>query len=312
MNTSVRLPDYVIVGMMKSGTSSLYQWLAEQPECGPAAAKEPDFFSRDKMWARGVSWYSTMFDHVSGDRLVGEASTSYTKPFANSSLSARRMATVIPDVRLIYVVRDPVERLRSHYRHEVRRARERRTFLDAISTAGNDYIALSRYHACLSPYIESFRREQICVVRFEDLFSGSALGWTKVLCHLGLPPRRPPSTAYNVTADKPAYTRTMLWLWQQGHYRRLRHRLPSPIRRFGRLALLRDTREDDQRLGQSSANVPDELTEPIWRDVERLEKWLGTTGPLWAHSGDSRRPMSAEGNGRTVDQRNESLRGMQS
>ncbi len=282
---AARLPDYVIVGMMKSGTSSLYRWLAQQPECAPAGAKEPDFFSRDEVWARGVSWYSTMFDHAPRDKLVGEASTSYTKPFANSSVSAQRMARLLPDARLILVVREPIERLRSHYRHELRRGRERRTLVEAMAMPGNAYVTLSRYHECLLPYIERFPREQICVVRFEDLFSESALGWTTVLRHLGLSPRRPPSTAYNVTAEKPAYGRTMLWLWQNGHYQQLRYRLPRPLRCLGRAVLVRDISEDDEQLAKSMVDVPAELTATIWHDIERLEEWLGAAEPLWDRPG---------------------------
>ncbi len=64
MNRPPRLPDCLIVGMMKSGTSSLYRWLAEQPECAPAVAKEPDFFSSDQAWRRWVAWYGEVFAHA--------------------------------------------------------------------------------------------------------------------------------------------------------------------------------------------------------------------------------------------------------
>lgn len=293
MNGTLRLPDYVIAGMMKSGTSSLYSWLSHQPECEAALEKEPDFFSCKDAWKRGLSWYSDLFGHATSDKLIGEASTSYTKPYLGAADAASRMAAVMQEVRLIFVVRDPIERLRSHYRHEVRRGRERRTLLEAVSAPGNHYVALSRYNDCLSPYLQRFPREQICIVRLEDLTSETAPGWTQVLDHLGLPPRRPPRTAHNVTAHQPSYTRAMLWLWEAGHYRRLRQRLPGPVRHVARALLLREGRQQDDRFQPSSAELPPELTAPIWQDVHRLETWLGSTQPLWDRISDPSHPNDA-------------------
>ncbi len=92
----VRLPDYVIVGMMKSGTTSLYQWLGGQPECALAREKEPDYFSREDVWQRGLEWYSELFADAPLGKLIGEASKSYTKPFQSSPLAARRMPRSFP------------------------------------------------------------------------------------------------------------------------------------------------------------------------------------------------------------------------
>lgn len=285
MNRPPRLPDYVIAGMMKSGTLSLYAWLAQQPECEPAGAKEPDFFSNEDAWKRGPSWYGEMFAHAPEGKLVGEASTSYTKPYEGALVAATRMAALLPDVRLIFVLREPIARLRSHYRHEVRRGRECRSFSEAISAPLNPYAALSHYHECLSPYFGIFPRAQICIIRMEDLISETARGWTQVLHHLGLPPRPALCTAHNVTAAQPSYTRAMLWLWEAGHYRRLRHRLPGPVRRVARAVLLRDTQQDQVELCQRWEGLPTELTGSIVLDVRRLERWLGVSEPLWEELG---------------------------
>lgn len=293
-----RLPDYLIIGTMKSGTSSLYYWLAEHPGCAPAAKKEPDFFSSDELWGRGPGWYCELFAHVDRRRQVGEASTSYSKPL-HSAVAAERIASLVPQVRLIYLLRHPIERLRSHYRHEVRRGRERRSLLDALRHDRN-YVGSSRYHACLSPYIDSFPRKQICIVRSEDLFEPAAPAWQVVLDHLGLAHQPPPRTAHNVTADKPHYTKVMLWLWSFGALDRFQRKVPNSVRRLAGAALLRKGRRYDARLEQSWAEIPEEMTVPIWEDVERLEAWLGCDEPLWertnAEAVPGRELPSSEGN----------------
>ena len=281
MTAGLRLPDYVIVGIMKSGTTSLYQWLGQQRECVLAKEKEPDYFSRDEVWQRGIEWYSALFADAPDGTLTGEASTSYTKPSESSRLAARRMAQVVPDVRILCVLRHPVERLRSHYRHQLRRSRERRPLLQALRDPGNEYLALSRYHACLEPYLETFPREQICVVRFDDLVSESAPGWTAVLHHLGLSPRPAPATQHNTSAAKPQYTRAMLRLWSSGYYDDLRRLVPRRVRRLAQPVLLRE-KDTTGLFTASEEHLPEELVAPVWEDLAQLEQWLGVGEPLWS------------------------------
>lgn len=282
MHNPERLPDYIIIGTMKSGTSSLYIWLAQQPECSPAKAKEINFFSYADCWRRGLDWYRGFFSEVPEGTLVGEASTSYTKPKWEEA-AAERMAATVPDVRIIYLLRDPIERLRSQYRHEVRRSRETRSLVDALADPTNSYVPLSLYHQRLLPYLRLFPREQILVVRMEDLVSDEATGWTSVLGHLGLPPRPPPGTAHNVTVEKAQFTRPLLWLWTSGYERRLRRWMPRPVRRLARTVLAASAPSRPAQTESSDMEISTHVTEPIWRDIARLEDWLGVREPLWEH-----------------------------
>lgn len=280
MGNPARLPDYIIIGTMKSGTSSLYHWLAEQPECSAARQKEIHYFSRPECWARGLDWYRGFFAEVPEGKLAGEASTSYTKPEWGDA-AAERMAATLPGVRIIYLLRHPIERLRSQYRHQVRRSRETRPLVEALQDPQNPYVPLSLYHQRLTPYMRAFPAAQICVVRFEDLVSDGAPGWAAVLDHLGIPPRPAPATAHNVTADKPQFTKALLRLWASGYERRLRGWVPRPARRVAKAVLLREGPEQAARLDQSEADIPREVTEPVWDDIARLEEWLCVRGPLW-------------------------------
>jgi hypothetical protein len=284
----MRLPEFVIIGAAKSGTTSLFRWLSEQPEVWCPEVKEPDFFAHDDAWERGLGWYANLFVRAEGHPLTGEASTSYTE-LRHAATAARRMADTIADARLIYLLRHPLDRLRSHYRHEIQRGRERRSLADAVAVEGNEYVGSSRYFTCLEPYARAFPRGQICVVRFEDLVSAPAPGWAAILAHLGLGDRARPLTVWNVTADKPGYSRTALKLYERGLLRPAKH-LPGPVRRLGRALLTRGGSDYKRRLAQSSAEVPDEVERRIWDDIEHLEAWLGVDRPLWPRTGDPARP----------------------
>jgi hypothetical protein len=275
----VRLPEFVIVGAAKSGTTSLFRWLSEQSEIWCPDRKEPDFFAHDDVWRRGLGWYASLFAGAEGHPLTGEASTSYTE-LRYAATAAGRMADTIPHVRLIYVLRHPLERLRSHYRHEIQKGREDRPLAQAVAVTGNEYAGSSRYFTCLEPYTRAFPREQICVARFEDLVAEPAPAWSAILAHLGLDDRPQPGTVWNVTSDKPGYSRTTLKLYERGLLRPVKY-LPRPVRRLGKALLTRSGSDYEQRLEQSSAEVPPEIERRIWDDVEHLEVWLGVDRPLW-------------------------------
>lgn len=266
---------FLIIGAMKSGTSSLFSWLAEQPEVVvPPEIKEPNFFSDEGQWARGWSWYANLFGPADG-RLTGEASVAYTNP-AVAAIAAKRIAANLPDARLIYLVRHPLQRLASEYRHQVQRGREHRPFPEATSDPATEYADRSRYFTCLSPYIDGFRRDQLLVIRSEDL---DRTGWTSVLQHLGLSHRPIKSGARNVTESKRGYTQLMRWFFDRGLAGSL-ERLPAPVRRMGRKLAFRADPGYRQLLDSSRVDVGAATAESIWIDVARFESWLGD-GPLW-------------------------------
>jgi len=285
-----RLPDFVIIGAMKSATSTLYHWLEEQPECFLATPKETNFFGVEKDWERGTGWYAGLFAGARDDQLAGEASVIYTVPNA-AERAAERMLLTIPNAKLIYVVRDPVERIRSHYRHEVQRHRETRSLQEAVSEPGNEYVGTSRYFACLAPYIERFPREQILVVSYEELVRAPYPGWSAVLRFLGLPDRPSPGTAHNVTAESEAWTGALLWLRRVGVFSfRRAAMLPKPIRKLGKRVFTRGGATFERKLERSQAPVPPDVIDEVGRDAERLDAWLGRERPLWPQPTAAPRP----------------------
>ena len=113
----MKTPDFLIIGAMKCGTSSLQTQLAAQPGVFMTTPKEPNFFSDDPVFAKGMGWYGALYDAAAPGDLTGEASTHYTKRPTWPD-TVQRLHAAVPDARLIYMIRNPVERCVSHYIHD--------------------------------------------------------------------------------------------------------------------------------------------------------------------------------------------------
>jgi hypothetical protein len=163
-----RLPDFIIVGAMKCATSTLHEQLARQAGIFMSTPKEPNFFSNDEEWGRGMDWYRGLFAGAAVGDLCGESSTHYTK-LPTYPHTVERMRKHLPrDVRLIYIMRHPIERLVSQYIHEWTQ-RVVDTSIDEAIEAHPEMIAYSRYAMQLEPFLESFDRAQVLPVFFERL-----------------------------------------------------------------------------------------------------------------------------------------------
>jgi Sulfotransferase family len=276
-----RLPDFVIIGSMKSGTTSLFEWLGALDSVYTSRTKEPHFFSREDRWPRGVGWYQSLFADAPPHSLIGEASVSYTDP-ARALVSAKRMAEVIPQARLIFVIRHPVERMRSHYRHEVQRSRERRPFVEALADPDNPYVRVSSYYQALLPFWQYFSAHQILVIRMEDLVGDPHPAWWSVLSHLGLPRVPRPEGIYNVTESKSGFSSALLWLWERGLDRPFR-RIPAPMRDVGRKLLMRTGPKYGALMATAEAPVPAETMRMLLYDSDQLQARLARER-LWIWS----------------------------
>jgi len=163
----MRLPDFNIIGAMKSATTSLHEQLVLQPGIFMSEPKEPNFFSDDDQYARGLDWYAGLFDSAPGGALVGEASTHYTKLPTHPHAVARLKAHV-PGARLIYVMRHPVDRLISHYIHEWSMGVYQCDINEAVARYP-EMVAYGQYALQLEPYFDAFGREAVLPVFFDRL-----------------------------------------------------------------------------------------------------------------------------------------------
>ena len=205
------LPDYVIIGAMRCGTSRFYGLLTNHPLIRRAAAKELHFFDDPDRYARGIEWYRKCFpppEMQDGHRTItGEATPKYLF----EPLVPERMARAVPDAMLIVLFRNPVDRAYSQYYRSVRNGQESRSFQETIEmelaslegadpsgharsrndNSGNAYTQLARgiYVDQLARWRKFFDEDQMLVIQSEDFFRNQADTLKQVQRFLRLPYR---------------------------------------------------------------------------------------------------------------------------
>jgi hypothetical protein len=201
----VTLPNFVVVGTAKGGTTALYWYLAEHPEVFMSPVKETNFFAWNvgaggrllygdpdvhRFPVKTLEEYEALFDGAGEARAIGEASPLYLE----SPQAAGRIQQLLPEARIVCTLRHPVDRAYSDYLMYIRR---RGRPLDPARdlTAGaawarpdSRWMQVSRYHAQLARYYELFPRERIHVLLFDDIKKGAAAATQGVYRFLGVDP----------------------------------------------------------------------------------------------------------------------------
>ena len=179
------LPNVIIIGAMKSGTTSLYRYLEMHPEISMSKIKELDFFIVEKNFSKGLEWYESNFGR--DRKICGEASPNYSKHPTFAGVP-KRMHSVVPDAKLIYVLRDPIDRIISHYLHNVFTGRVTTDISAVLSNDldNNHYVACSKYYMQLEQYLDYYPQENILVITAEGLRDHRRETLQSVFAFLGL------------------------------------------------------------------------------------------------------------------------------
>jgi len=195
-------PNFLIVGAMKCATSTLHEQLALQPGFLMSELKEPNFFSNDEQYAKGMSWYLSNFDSSDDYILCGESSTHYTK-MPTYPQTIARIQQHLPDTKFIYVMRHPIKRLISQYIHEWSMGFISVDINQAISQYP-ELIDYSRYTMQLQPYFEQFGRDRVLPVFFERMLSHQQAELERICSFLDYPqqPTWQELDAQNVSSDR--------------------------------------------------------------------------------------------------------------
>jgi len=160
-------PDYIIIGAMKCGTSTLAAQLGAQEGVFMTTPKEPNFFSDDDVHAKGLAWYQDLFATAHPDDLKGEASTHYTKLPTHPETLAR--LDVLPATpKIIYLIRNPLDRVVSHYIHEWSQGVISTPLEDALNSHP-ELIDYGRYGMQLAPWVARFGVENVLVLSLEEM-----------------------------------------------------------------------------------------------------------------------------------------------
>jgi hypothetical protein len=179
------LPNLIVIGTQKGGTTSLHYYLDQHPEIAMARAKELNFFVSKGAWTKGVDWYAVQFDPTA--RVRGESSPSYTNYPIHDGVPAR-MHSVVPDAKLVYLVRDPLERIVSQYLHDYSVGKEDRSIDDALADdlRTHPYVLRSKYFFQLEQYLPFFPLSRILVLSQEELLGKRAATMRRVFDFLGV------------------------------------------------------------------------------------------------------------------------------
>jgi len=196
-SVDTRTPDFLVIGAMRAGTTSLHKSLRAIDSLSLPKVKETDFFIESKNWSRGMDWYRGLFTQTEVVRR-GEVCPNYAKRDVFPEVPGH-VFQANRDVRLIYIVRDPVARALSHYRH---------TWIstgrvpDATELGGSweerHILATSRYAWQLEAWLEHFDLSQVLILDFEELVADARPQIEALAHHIGV---KPPSTLDALTED---------------------------------------------------------------------------------------------------------------
>jgi len=177
------LPNFIIIGGLKCGTTSIHHYLGLHPEIHMSKPKELNFFAAEQNWDLGLDWYRGRFDNRF--KVNGESSPHYTnRPRFNGV--AERIHRHVPDAKLIYMVRDPIKRILSHWVHATGAGYETREFEPTLAEPGTAYIHRSMYWMQLQPYLDHFDRNQIEIITQEELGSDRDKTMRRAFAFLGV------------------------------------------------------------------------------------------------------------------------------
>jgi hypothetical protein len=269
-----RLPTFLVVGAMRSGTTSLARYLGAHPDVFVAPEKEIHFF--DRCFDRGVDWYSERFDRAAGARAIGEATQSYM--YDPGAIA--RMRSVVPSARLLVILRHPTDRAYSHYWLNRAHGLEDRSFEAAIdleperldvSRRGRSvysYIDRGRYVRQLESLSDSFPRSSLCVLIFEEMRLDPEKAFEIACRHIDVDPAKKPASLGRAINGHVTFRSPRL--------RRFAKRLPRSVRAaVGRI----NARETEYEPMQADTRASlDLLFRP---EIDGIAAWLGRDIPSW-------------------------------
>jgi hypothetical protein len=287
--TGGRLPNFLIVGAMKSGTSSMAAYLRDHPQVWLPPEKELAFFDRTTR-ADDVDWYRACFAPARDEPAVGEATPTYM--LRRESIA--RMADLLPAARLVVMLRHPVDRVYSHYWHWHGRMGETRPFADVVASEldrgvpeepgrwdaeapeGYSYLTHGHYTRQLDWLAERYAGDAIHIELFDDLDRDPVASFRRVCRHIGIDDSLVPESVGSVANPYKYYHPR--WLW--GLFVRVRIGRWLPARAGA--AIYRAMVREGSPYPPMPADVRERLLAHYAPERDRLQRRLGRDLSAWA------------------------------
>ncbi|MDG9667857.1 sulfotransferase [Hahella sp. CR1] len=274
-----------VIGAMKSGSTTLHDCLAKHPDIHMTEEKEPGYFVPELWDGRAEQEYAELLAPGENKKYVGESSTHYTKLPTYSGVP-EKMHAYNPSAKILYVMRQPIARLISHYYHNVRDLYmhgESRSIQKAIQR-DPAYIAYSDYAYQLRPYYELFGEDKIYILTFEDLVSDQNKVMSEIFAWLGVDA----DCELTEQVDSNKAPKTYRKVRGLGLLNKFRHSrvwdgvsaiVPKSIRRMG--VRLAET-QSNEKLTQEEIDDVYKLLTPVFQEkVAELHRLTGKDFSTW-------------------------------
>jgi hypothetical protein len=273
------LPTFIVIGARKSGTTSLHGYMKTHPDVFVSVEKEPKYFVEERAWPLGLAWYEGLFADAGDAKARGEFSTDYTA-FPLYAGVPERMAALVPDVRLIYVMRNPIDHLRSAYSYSLTIGTEARPIRETLLTDAR-YLYECEYALQIEQYLAHFPLDQLLLLTAEELRFKRQETMSRIFSFIGVdagwvPPNLDEEfNRSQLTAPRPWARRVGDLLIRTG----LGERLPKRAQRAStsRYAL-RDVQPEELEIDD---DLRGRLVAYLRRDLQALRHWMGPSFDAW-------------------------------
>jgi hypothetical protein len=276
--------DFLLVGAPRCGTTSLFEYLRRHPGVFVPAAKELPFFTDEARFARGwEDFAASFFAGAPPDALWGKLTPQYWR---HAERAAPRIAAALPEVRLLVLLRNPVDRALSHYRFMLRRGAESVSFAEAVADPTgrkyDQYVLAGQYGSILERYLQHFDLSQVRVIFTEELEAIPSETLEGVWRFLGLDPEFRPANLgrrYNVGGDRTRYRGLVRWLGRVRPLLGMWRAMPERSRRaFARWFFFEVAPRREAPVEMAPA-LRSELVRRYLPEVHRLEEILCRSSP---------------------------------
>lgn len=274
------LPDFIVIGAMRAATTTLHTLLSRHPRIGVSRSKETDFFIDNRY---GEKWAGYHAEFTPGFEIYGEASPNYSKRLVFPQ-AARRIVRHLPEAKLVYVVRDPADRLVSHYAHlHLSGAKVPPPERLPDTELWDVLLDASRYHRQIMAYTDFLDRGQIQVIDFDDLVLRPVSALTEIGAYLGVPEGWKTVAAdgeqTNSSSELAAIPAPLIRLRDSGLGRRIRGLVTPEMRQRLRAFAARGGK---RTVPEFPASVVDRARRELAADAAELRALTGRAFGTWS------------------------------
>ncbi|MGV6819028.1 MAG: sulfotransferase family protein [Parvularcula sp.] len=274
-------PHFLVIGAMRAGTTSFHHFLASHPDIRLPHIKETDFFIGRQNWQLGKEWYERQYA-LDNPGVFGEVCPNYAKADVFPGVPERAHA-FNPNMRIFYIVRDPVERAISHYHHSLTYDRTLPPPADLMdSKQGLHILRTSQYMYQLRSWQEYFSDEQIAILDFQEMIENPQHTAQLVADHLGLS-----ADGFDAGALKPANSSrdvaSLPSFWMQQRTSRVgvwaRRILPGAVAELLKRSAARFSKTPTP--AEFDSNLRDQLAEHLSGDANEFRRFTGHSFSRW-------------------------------